>query len=135
MCNRLVVFHDDRQELFMGDYQDFLEKGGWEEDEKPPAKSDSSYKDEKRERAEKIVMRSKALKPITQQIEKLEKQIITLESEVDRMNQELVQKVSQGEFAPELAKSVKEKQNSIDALFTALETSYEELEKAKKLFS
>ena len=60
--HKLVICHAGRQEFFLGSYEEFLEKRGWEEEENnsTPVKSVSSdHTEDRRKRAEFITARSK----------------------------------------------------------------------------
>ena len=83
--DRLIVCHAGRQEQYVGGYQEFLEKVGWQEEaaEKPKAKS-SDRAEEKRKRAELVAARSKELRPLKEEIQRLETAIAALEEEQAR---------------------------------------------------
>ena len=115
LCNKLIVFHEDRQELFLGTYGEFLEKGGWQEEEKVPVKKEPPKQEQKTPKPAKINPR---------RINELEKQIMELETHVSKMNEELIENVSKGTYKPDLAKQIEEKQKEIEKLFTLLEAAY-----------
>jgi len=74
--DKLIVCHRDRQEMFLGGYEEFLEKKGWEEEaDAKPKKTKMDPHAQKQQRAEMVQARSKALKPIDQDITLAEKQI------------------------------------------------------------
>jgi ATP-binding cassette subfamily F protein 3 len=88
----LIVCHSGKQEVYTGGYDEFLEKVGWQEEktlEKPKAKT-IDQAEEKRKRAETISLRSKALKPIKDEMDRLEAVIITLEA-AQKKDQELLE--------------------------------------------
>jgi ATP-binding cassette subfamily F protein 3 len=115
MVERLVVFGDDGVGTFEGGYDEFLERGGWgdgqENREAPPRsganggsadaaaaasdpacegspKSGSPQKELRKARALLVAERSRALKPVEERIEILEREIGELEtrsSETDRL--------------------------------------------------
>ena len=112
LCDTLIVFHDDHQELFLGTYNDFLAKGGWQDAEKRPEK--------KRE----VTERPKQPRVNLKRVSDLESRIIELETQVSKMNEELIEKVTKGHFLIDLSKQIEEKQLEIEQLFTALEKAH-----------
>jgi ATP-binding cassette subfamily F protein 3 len=91
----LIVCHSGRQDLYSGGYEEFLEKVGWQEEEaaeKPRVKT-TDRAEEKRKRAERVAMRSKALKPIKDEMHQLETTIITLE-EMQKKDQQFLERLS-----------------------------------------
>ena len=77
----LIVCHAERQQVCLGGYDLFLEKGGWEEEapEPPPERLDRS--DVKRKRAEFVNQRAAMLRPLKKEIERLETTIMALEAD------------------------------------------------------
>lgn len=92
LANKLIVFKDGKAQLFLGSYQEFLEKQGWGEAEvKKEKKSSGDRKENKRRRAELVQERAKKLKPIKTEIDSLENLIMTKESELEEKNQNVNQ--------------------------------------------
>ncbi len=128
----LIICHQGRQELFLGTYEEFLEKGGFEEEieEKPAAKPSPRIED-RRARAEAVAQRSKLLKPIKTQMEIQEKKIIALE-EVQKAELQQLEQAYQEEKKETiltLLKSTGKREKEIQTLFQALldlNTTYEE---------
>lgn len=108
LCNTLVIFHDDHQELFLGSYSDFLAKGGWQEE---------SIKPEKKHIVQE---RAKPARINQKKVSDLENRIIALEEEVSKMNERLIEEVSKGNFLVELSKEIEIKKAEIETLFSAL---------------
>lgn len=133
LATQLLVFREETQELFNGTYNEFLEKGGWGEEEKPQEKREYSYKDAKKKRADIVTERSRTLKPLMTRIAYIENRIITLEEQVTSVNNEIIEKATSGSNSTiaELSKSVKDKQKEIDALFTELEEKHAVVEQIK----
>jgi ATP-binding cassette subfamily F protein 3 len=136
--HKLILCHAGRQEFFLGSYEEFLEKKGWEEEEaslsKPKPASDRN--EDKRKRAEQIAARSKILKPLELEIERLEKAIMRLEK-VQGEDQELLIAASQNnspDIAP-LVRKIAERQKEIDLLYDKLAQTSAELEKNKNALS
>jgi ATP-binding cassette subfamily F protein 3 len=79
----LIVCHEGTQSLYMGSYEEFLEKVGWQEEavHESTATKNLDRAVEKRKRAEIVASRAKALKPIKEEMTRLEKEIISLEEQ------------------------------------------------------
>ncbi|MBI5416653.1 ABC-F family ATP-binding cassette domain-containing protein [Candidatus Poribacteria bacterium] len=102
LATRLVVFDRGKILLFEGSYQDFLDRVGWEDDSKIPAKNLKAEKKNnnnndktalKKMKAELVQEKSKVLKPLEHEIKKAERTIELLEVE-KKQNQELLIKAS-----------------------------------------
>ncbi|ADI38261.1 uncharacterized ABC transporter ATP-binding protein YheS [Waddlia chondrophila 2032/99] len=129
---KLILCHEDRQEIFLGNYGYFLEKIGWNDEGLIKAKSDKSDKKaQKRERAEKIQARSKELNPIKKKIERLEAEIEFKELELSDLQRQL--ESDPGSIA-EAAKAYGTKQKEIDLLFQELEIQYEKHEQVMQSY-
>lgn len=116
--DKIVVCHENAQEVFTGGYQEFLDRDGWHDaaDLGKAKKKPAPVKDLKQERAELIAERSRVVKPMDTQIEKLEAEIQRLESEQEAAQAELLQKASQ-----EIAKQIGVRQKGIDERYARLE--------------
>lgn len=95
VATKLVVFHHDHVEYFPQNYDDFLTKIGWEEEEqvkveKPKIKL--SREEQKKLRQEVILERSRILSPIKKKMEILEKEIMKAEDEARRLEESLITK-------------------------------------------
>lgn len=122
LANKLIIFKDGKAKLFLGSYQEFLEKEGWGEVEvKKERKSAGDRKENKRKRAELIQQRAKLLKPIKKQIEQLESTIMKKEAQLDEENEKV----------NNLALDSSENQDifkTIGSLQIQIATSYEKLD-------
>lgn len=136
--NKFVVFRENNCEEFIGNYDDFLEKIGWESEGGVAVKKKKkmSKKEIQQQRQVIIQKRSKELKPKKERLERLEKIIITEESNIEKMNEELIQasENSQGDLITELSRKIKESQSKIDDSFEELELLSNELEDLEKQF-
>lgn len=95
VATKLVVFHHDRVEYFPQDYDDFLSKIGWEEEEQVKVekpKEKISRDEQRRLRQEVIAERSKALSPLKKKMETLEKGIMKAEEEASSLEEALIAK-------------------------------------------
>ena len=124
--DKLLICRSGEQEFFWGNYEEFLEKKGWgDEDagEKKNAGNKLSRKDLKRQRAEMVSERSRKLKPLRTQSEKLETQIQKLETREQSLNDELIA-ASQRDNAQaiqELSKDLAKVKEEIEQAFTTWE--------------
>ncbi|MEW5902196.1 MAG: ABC-F family ATP-binding cassette domain-containing protein, partial [Acidobacteriota bacterium] len=99
LAERLIVFQGDGVFVYEGGYQRFLEKIGWQEDEKPreaarTAESADSGKptpkDVRRLRSAVLTERASILKPLQKRIAEIEAGIEANESKLERLNQQIV---------------------------------------------
>ncbi len=126
VATKLIVFKNDRAFLYPGNYREFLDSIGWEDDDKPlpakpqmipaatpqpvtpapkktvgqvlicPAAKGHSGKVARRARAEFVAMRSKILKPLEAKIKKLEEEIISSEARIAAVNEEMAKASAKG---------------------------------------
>lgn len=93
IANKLIVFKNGQAQLFLGSYQEFLEKEGWGETLKKTstAKNKIDRKELKRKRAGLIQERGKILKPLTKNLEEIEKIILVQEKDLEKLNSTISQ--------------------------------------------
>ena len=147
LAEKLIVFKNDRQEVFNGGYQQFLEKGGWE-DETATTDSDPSgdpeevpggrlTKKELRKMRSRInADKGKALKPINLRMKEVEKAITRLEQKIGDCNTELIaaSQKKEGNRIADLSKELKTAQTSVDALYDELETLTDSADQIRETF-
>jgi ATP-binding cassette subfamily F protein 3 len=142
LAQRLIVFQNDRIEVFAGSYGDFLEKVGWEHEgpvqkhEVEKAVLKLTKKELRRRRSEIVTERGKVLKPIEQSIAKAENDIGRFEDELSELNQAM-QEASQnqnGKKIVEFSRSIHKRQSEIDRIFDELEKLTGSLEKKQAKF-
>lgn len=126
VANRLIVFAKDGAELFDGNYDEFLEKIGWEEEEvekKVKTAPKSNQHVNKKQRSYLISQRNKETSPLKKKIEKLEKQIMEYEEKLELNQKELIKISSSGDSGElsELYKEVAYQENKIEEDFEKLE--------------
>jgi len=133
LATRLLVFTQSKQEFFEGTYSEFLEKGGWQQEEKPQDKKEQTYKESKKQRAEAVIERSKQLKPHLARISQIESRITKLEEEVEALNNKIIDDVNNGKSTDiaEKTKLIKENQKEINTLFEELEERYNAVDNIK----
>ena len=135
LVNKFIIFHEGGAEFFLGSYDDFLEKIGWESEEvsTKTEKPKVNKKELQKLRAEIIKERSKVLKPLKQEIESLENMITTAEELLEKNNQMLIKASEQGdaEKITSLSVEVSKSEKIIEESFERLEivqNEYDELE-------
>lgn len=141
LAKRVIVFQDDRIRIQENSYQDFLDKGGWRDEEPKKnlsnkAKSGGTKLSKKllRQRRSQIQnQRNTVLKPMERQIAEIEKMIELHESELITLNADLIEasRIQDSALIAELSKSVHSRQKTIDSLFIQLETITDKLDKMK----
>jgi ATP-binding cassette subfamily F protein 3 len=140
LAERLIVFQNDTIKGFEGSYQEFLQKGGWQDEIQSSPKDRESEKRTKKEvrrqRSEIIAQRSTVVKPLQNRITRLENDIETRETELDHLN-ESMQQASQNQDGPrivELSQAIHTCQSAIDQLFDKLEKSTDEFDLQNSVF-
>jgi len=141
IAQRLIIFQDDRIEVFEGGYQRFLDKGGWQEEstvsgayrqqnQNGAGSTKLTKKDLRRQRSEIISERSRALKPLQERIKKVEARVEKEEAELNRLNQAMQQAAQDqnGSRIAEISQALHTSQQTIDRLFAELEELTRELE-------
>jgi ATP-binding cassette subfamily F protein 3 len=123
VATKLIVFKNGRVFLYPGNYREFLDSVGWEDDDenkpvvKPPSvpvaipeqipsvppKNETvrvvkghTSKMKRKARAEFVAMRSKILKPLEEKVKSLEDEIISSEARVAAVNEELAKASAKG---------------------------------------
>ena len=148
LAQRLVVFKNDQVTLFEGGYQDFLDKGGWEDE--PAVRAPEalvvpnpiqvelprrSKKEQRRLRSAIITEHARKAKPIEKTITDTEALIETKEQALTQLNQEMVD-AAQGQDGADIArlsKDIHQCQAVIDQNFAALEDLYREKDQLDKM--
>lgn len=143
IAERLVIFQDNKIEVFEGGYQDFLDKRGWIEeglalkkdqnqDSAPrPSAPKVNKKKLRRQRSAIVAERSRTVKPLETRIAQLEDTIDANEKKMDALNSAMLQ-ASQDQNGAEierLGKEIHQCQQQIDADFETLEKVSARLEK------
>lgn len=121
-CDKILLCGKEKQTLFLGNYDEFLEKVGWEEE----IKKSSTKKNVFQKQEEKAA----TLKPIERRIRECEKKIISLESK-QKDTQNLI---DQGNHSKEILESYSFVQKEIQQNEKILYELYELFEKKKKEF-
>ena len=133
VCDRLIIFAKDGAEYFDGGYDEFLEKIGWEEEEKEErvkVAPKSNNKENKKLRAELVRERNKLTSSLKKKVEKLENKIMEVEDSLTSHHQELIEVSNSGDSASlmELSKLVSDEENKVEEMFEELEVAQTELD-------
>jgi ATP-binding cassette, subfamily F, member 3 len=141
LAERLIVFRENGIEVFDGSYQDFLEKGGWQDD-KPamktgpsvsaePAESQKAQRKElRRLRSQLLARRTRTLKPLEDGMKRLESDIERQDAEMARLTRAM-QSASEnrdGVRIAEISQAMHACQKEIDRLFDDLDKATREHE-------
>jgi ATP-binding cassette subfamily F protein 3 len=147
LAERLIVFQNDGAHVFDGSYQEFLEKEGWSREGTitgPEAAGNDkdndcfklTKKEMRRRRSKFINERAKVLKPLEQNILKVENTIVKHEKQLDELTAEM-QAASQngdGDKIASLSQSIHKCQSMIDTLFDELEQTTAVFDQKKAVF-
>lgn len=121
--DKVILCEEAQQTVFLGNYDEFLDKVGWGEKKKnAPQKSPNVRKD----RADEVAKRAAALKPLHEQIQEWEQKLELLEKEQ--------QKSFESAPTPELLKAQGQRKKQIEQYEAELYKLYELLEETKKEF-
>lgn len=152
LADRLVVFRDDGIMVFDGGYQDFLDQVGWEEDhterggdapsrlqaegEPPPEGPKLSKKELRKARSEIVTRRSRALRPLEQDISRIEAAIEEEEDKILSLTDEMQQASMSGaaQRIGALSQEIGKRQARVDDLYESLEIQTETFETQKSRF-
>lgn len=126
--SKIILCHQGRQDLFLGDYEDFLEKDGWhDESDAPPKKVKKAVTAAPPVSAPPAP--SKSPKILEREIEQKEKSLLKTEAEQQKLQQELVQAIQEKKSPKiqELSIQIAEKQKNIDDGYKELDALYKML--------
>jgi ATP-binding cassette subfamily F protein 3 len=148
LAEKLIVFQNDEIEVFDGRYQEFLAKGGWQDEKLPESKDRSqaapkgrharqAKKELRRKRSEIIASRSKTVRPLVKRITRLENDIELHEVELEHLNHDMQQasRVQDGTRISKLSQSIHASQSAIDKLFDELEKTTDEFNTRNAVFN
>jgi ATP-binding cassette subfamily F protein 3 len=147
LADRLIVFQNDRVEVFEGSYQRFIEDVGWGDERmvSRPVREDSdgelsgariTRKEKRRKRSEIIAERAKIQKPLETRIARVESGIEANEKELQELNDTMLEasRANDGKGIAGIAQSIHRCQSDIDTLFSELEELTTNLEEQSTLF-
>ncbi len=151
LAERLIVFQNDETCVFEGNYQQFIERGGWKDDEvsveyaeeknlrngeESHARAKLTKKEKRRRRSEIISERGTVLGPIERRIAQVEDKIEAQENKVAELSQEMLaaSQCNDGKKIAELSQSIHNSQPTIDKLFDELEELTSKFDKQNAVF-
>ena len=135
--NRLIVCSEGAQTVYEGGYDEFLEKGGWQDEapQEPPKERRSDRGEEKRRRAELVAARSKALRPLKEEMDRLEAAVIALE-EAQAIDQSSLESLPVGSTPPPaLLITIGKRAKEIETSFNKLMALGDQCEAIRQEFS
>ncbi|MEX0799228.1 MAG: ATP-binding cassette domain-containing protein, partial [Bacteriovoracaceae bacterium] len=140
VAERLIVFTNNGAQYFLGGYDEFLEKIGWEEEEKLGRSGNKTKKLTKKEahalRQDIIKERSKVCNPLLKKQSSLEQKALSAEEELEQAQKVLDEAVKSGDNQEILENSQKvgQVEKEIQKLFELMEEIENELLSHNKLF-
>ncbi len=128
VCDRLIIFANGVAQYFDGNYDEFLEKIGWEEEEveqKVKAAPKINKKENKKQRAALLSERNKFTSPLKKEVERLEADIMNLEDLIETEQHELIQVSNSGDNSRliELSTLITKQEKEVEEKFERLEIS------------
>lgn len=148
LAERLVVFQNGGVLIYEGDYQRFLDKIGWkDEEDRPRGRASVEIKDKedavprekpspkefRKIRSELVAERSRVLRPLEKKMQEKEKVVERLDVELQKMNTAVVEasRLKDGFRVVKLSKSMHQAKTDIDILLEDLEKLTVEHEEKK----
>ena len=129
LVNKLIIFQKDGILVFDGNYDEFLEKIGWEdefiENEAPKEVSQNSKKEARKQRADELTKRNQILRPLRKEVEKLENEITEKEGKLKAIKDELLLLYTQ-----EYTDKVKTLESDCAYIESQIEEKFSKLEEA-----
>lgn len=135
LATKLIVFKDGNAHVFLGNYEEFLAKEGWgEENTVSTKKSSGERKENKRLRAELVQKRSKETAPLKKKIEELEIEILRLEESLSLENQKLESLALDSPQTQDLFRGIGQIQIQLAQLYQDMDTLIERLDAVEKMY-
>jgi len=129
-AKRLIIFDGGRVRLFDGTYQDFLDRIGWV-DESPLPQRNNPVRSDRRTRAEQILQKSRALRPLEQKSKQIEDEIHRKENFVAECEKNIIIAAESGDGLKivEISKEAEAAKKQIADLYAEWERVNAELER------
>jgi ATP-binding cassette subfamily F protein 3 len=148
LAERLVVFQNGGVLVYEGDYQRFLDKIGWKDEEDRPrgrasvevknkegavSRENLNPRELRKIRSELVAERSRVLRPLEKKMQEKEKAVERLDTELQKMNAAIVEasRLKDGFRVVELSKSMHQAKTEIDIVLEDLEKLTGEHEEKK----
>ena len=92
-ANKLIIFQDGETKLFDGNYDEFIERIGWSEENETGSapKKVNSKKEQRREQAEAVQDRSRVIKPLQRDLQKMEDSVMKWEESLASQQKEVIE--------------------------------------------
>jgi len=129
-AKRLIIFDGGKAKFFDGTYQDFLERVGWEyENAIATEATPRGRPNDRRARAEQILQKSRAVRPLEQKIKQIENEIQQKENRVAEFEKNIIAAAEKGEGLKiaEISKEMEAVKNQILDLYSEWERVNNEL--------
>ena len=124
--DKIILCEEAKQTVFLGTYDEFLEKQGWDE-EKKGGGNKKEQSNPRKDRADFVAKRAAALKPIEKEIQDIERKLATMEQQ-DKIDQVAIEK---GDTNPNLLKNYGQRRDQIGVFENRLLELYESREATK----
>jgi ATP-binding cassette subfamily F protein 3 len=130
-AKRLIIFDGGEVKFFDSTYQDFIERVGWIEETEATPLRDNRARFDRRTRAEQILQKSRAIRPLEQSIKQIENKIQQKENFIAECEKNIAIAAEQGDGLRivEISKEMESTKNRIADLYTEWEFVNSELEK------
>ncbi|MBI5236913.1 MAG: hypothetical protein HY887_00630, partial [Deltaproteobacteria bacterium] len=136
LANKLIIFHKNTAEVFLGTYDEFLETIGWEEEASPEktnekSKEKPSNKHSKQQDIDLAKKQGQRLKTLKKDYESIESEILMLEDALKNKNEEvlkMVQERADGSQIPKLYKTIGGLQLQLDDCYSKLEELFRQMD-------
>ncbi len=131
--NKIIVCHANRQALFEGNYEEFLEKMGWEEEgSKKKAEHELPSRDDRKKKHEELMARRARIRPLENELRSIEKAIAEKEKLQGEERESLVNPSLDSQHIQNLLKSTSRREKELQMDYEKYVKISEELESLKK---
>ncbi len=147
LAERLIIFQGHHAFVYEGDYQRFLEKVGWEEEDGAPRESKgksggdagrekTTPREMRRKRSTVLADRARTLKPLEKRMAGVEAAIESKERKLEELNAAIVEagRKKKGPEIVEMSREMHLLKEDIDSLYRKLESLNEECEALRSRF-
>jgi len=142
LANRFIVFKENKIRVFEGNYNDFLNKIGWDDEQtsnqtnKKNRQDVVSKKDQRKLRAEILTEKSKTIAPLEKELSKTEAEIENIEKKLTELNEKMVTASLKniGNEINELSKDIHSNQKQLETLYEKYDNLIETIDRKEKIF-
>jgi ATP-binding cassette subfamily F protein 3 len=139
VAEKLIVFDAGEIKVFEGTYQDFLDRVGWQSEERDSTSSAQAKtpvpsvnkKNARKIKADIITERTKTIGPLQKEINVIEENITNMEKQINEDTEDLLKASVKGDWdmINKLNNSINQAKEKIDVLFKSLATLTEDLDR------